>query len=156
MKLQKIKYIGKSELKGNKIITDISFVTPEKRKAIEDFFNNDFVISEHEIVKAGNKKLRSYEQLKLWFQIIDDILIWMREPNTTENKMALHESLKRYLPTQYVKLNGEDFPLPKSISDDAEIPMEDFTQTISKILEDFRMEGCEFLVDKVEIWGKII
>ena len=144
-----ISFLGVPEFKNNKIIIDISYIdSKEKERLIESIKEKEAV--EFVMKKASPKKVRTYEQLKLWFSMIEDILIHYQVPRVKDNQMALSEDLKQYFPTRYVSINNELKEIPKSISDSAEIPSDEFARVTNEIFQHYRSEGVLFKVDRGE------
>ena len=149
------KFMGIPILQNEKrLIIDITYIAPEILKKLEEFIGDEKIMCTGELRKSSASETRSYEQLKAWWMVVEDILTFLREPCTKENKNAMSESLKKYLPTRYVRLNGKDYKLPKSIADRAEVPMEDFSEALNDIMADWREQGCFFRLDNAENWGK--
>lgn len=144
-----MKFFGKPIINGTLVSFDCSHVPPDEFES----FRNQFAISGLAIIeiKKANAKSqsRSYEQLKLWWDIVNAILTFYKIPISTESKEAYSEYLKNtYLPEKVIVINGIEMPVPKSVSDKTNWETKDFSEFIEAILFDFRQEGVEFNVDK--------
>ena len=144
--MKEVDFVGKLRVTKDSIIIQRNYIEPEKEEILEKM--NGDLLKVRLTDRMQKRTLRSYEQLKLWFSMVEDIILFNNEEINKETKLAIHEFLKeQYIPTEYIELNGKQYPLPKSIADIAEIPKEKFQNVLSKILEDFRKEGVIFRVD---------
>lgn len=143
-----MKFLCKPKLVKDSIVIDVSHIPPDEiEKFISQFPSG--MLAQVEFKSVMSKAMtRSYEQLKLWWDIVNTILTHHGVELSPDNKTAYSEYLKsRYLPIREVIINGIHMPLPSSISDRANWSTKEFSEIITAILDDYRREGVLFNVD---------
>jgi hypothetical protein len=143
-----IELIVKVRITKDSIIFEKRYLPPEVEEALE---KADGITTKLVLKKPHSRGVRSYEQLKLWFSLIGDILTHYGEEINKENKEAMSEYLKEiYIPTEYMTVGGKEIPIPKHINDAAGFSKDKFRDILNKIMEDYRKEGVMFRKDLEE------
>lgn len=144
-----VDFTGKLRVTRDSVIIERRYLEPDTEENLVSL--NGEIAKVKLSTRMQQKTVRTYEQLKLWFSVVGDIITFYGEEINPETKKAIHEFLKeKYIPTEYLEIGGKRFPQPKSIADIAEFPKDKFSEILDKIMEDFRMEGCIFRRDTEE------